>query len=133
VPPRTSIHHVTLTVRDVEVSADWYARVLGLERLGNTREGPTWRRIVLVGDGFLVGVTAHDGTVDGDTFDEARVGLDHVGFGCADRAELDAWAQHVDGLGIERSAIVASPHAALFTCRDPDGMPVELYCLLRPL
>ena len=32
----------------------------------------------------------------GDRFDEHRAGLDHVSFGCADRAELEGWKTQMD-------------------------------------
>ena len=32
-PPMAGIHHVSPTVTDVEASAAWYQRVLGLERI----------------------------------------------------------------------------------------------------
>ncbi len=32
-PPLGTLHHVAITVGDIEVSAEWYQRVLGLQRL----------------------------------------------------------------------------------------------------
>jgi glyoxylase I family protein len=32
-PPMARVHHVSTTVTDVEASAAWYQRVLGLERI----------------------------------------------------------------------------------------------------
>jgi hypothetical protein len=42
---------------------------------------------------------------DDDRFDPARVGLDHVGFGCADADAVAAWRDHLDAAGIEHSGI----------------------------
>lgn len=125
-PPRPRLHHLSVTVTDLDGAADFYRRVLGLDEVG-TRQGPTWRKAILAADGFLLSLTAHDTTAAGDRFDEARVGLDHLAIGCDRRDDLDAWLAHVDGLGIERSDVTQAPHAHLFTCRDPDGTPVEFY------
>ena len=42
-------------------------------------------------DGTLFGIHQHDRPLDGGRFTEFRAGLDHVGFGCADRSELETW------------------------------------------
>jgi hypothetical protein len=41
--------------------------------------------------GTLLGIHQHDRRAPEETFNELRVGLDHVGFGCANRAELQNW------------------------------------------
>ncbi|MFA9444926.1 VOC family protein [Egicoccus sp. AB-alg6-2] len=125
-PPRPRLHHVSVSVTDLEASANWYRRVLAVEEIG-TRQGAGWRKSVLGTDGFLVSLTRHDAADADDRFDETRVGLDHLAIGCDRREDLDAWLAHVDELGLERSPVTEAPHAHLFTCRDPDGMPVEFY------
>lgn len=89
-PPAPWLHHVSLTVTDLDRSAEWYRTVLGLEEAGR-RDGPSWRKVVLRSGDFLLALTAHDGTQAQDRFDETRVGLDHVAVGCRDRAALEAW------------------------------------------
>jgi hypothetical protein len=37
-------------------------------------------------------------TSDDDSFSEYRVGLDHVGFHCASRTDLETWSQRLDAL-----------------------------------
>ena len=48
-------------------------------------DGPFQRRVFALADGQLFGLTQHDAVRGDDRFDPARVGLDHVGFGCSDR------------------------------------------------
>ena len=48
---------------------------------------------------LLIGLVQHDDTA-APTFDEHRVGLDHLAFNVDDRAGLDAWMAHLDDLGI---------------------------------
>lgn len=129
VPPRPYVDHVAVSVRDLDRSEAWYLRLLGIDEAVR-RDGPTWRRAILQVDGFRLSLTEHEDTRTADQFDETRVGLDHLGIGCRDRAAFDAWLAHVEHLGIPRSPVVEAPHAHLFVCRDPDGVPVEFYWLL---
>ena len=39
-------------------------------------------------------------------FDEFRIGLDHIAFGCASREELESWPARLDALGIEHGEIL---------------------------
>ena len=61
-PKLTSVHHLALTVTDVERSVPWYARVLDLEE-SHRREDPETgvHKVVLrsAGDGFSVVLVQH--------------------------------------------------------------------------
>jgi glyoxylase I family protein len=126
------IHHLGLTVRDVEASASWYERVLGFRRVGeHASPDGARRKVFLRHDGLRarIGLTEHrDGSRE--PFDETRVGLDHVSFGVADRAELDAWAERLSSFGVVHSPITAAnsiPFAAVIVFRDPDNIQLELF------
>ncbi len=56
-------------------------------------------------NGTLFGIHQHDQQAPDERFTEIRVGLDHVGFGCANRAELESW---VDRLNTSASSTAAS-------------------------
>ena len=75
----------------------------------------------------MIGLTRHDGTAPGEGFDHLRVGLDHLSIACADRAEVARWAAHLDACGVPHGEIVDAPAAHVLVCRDPDGIPVEIY------
>ncbi len=121
-----SISHVTLTVTDLEKSVDWYAKALGMKRLRDM-EGPGWKRVLMLGDGgTVVGLQAHEGTTTGDRFDEKRVGLDHLSFACADRAEVEGRLAGLDAAGVAHSPIHGDP-ASVATCQDPDGIAIEFF------
>lgn len=125
-PTIDAFSHVTLTVTDVDASAAWYARALGLER-GPQMSGPGWRRTLMrAASGVVIGLQAHDRTPAGDRFDEARVGLDHLSIACQDRAEVEAWLARLDELGVPRSTLSAAP-ANVATCPDPDGIAIEFF------
>ena len=62
-----------------------------------------------------------------EKFSELRVGLVHVGFGCADRAQLENWVTRLGELGIERAGIVDAPYGSALSFRDPDGIALEFF------
>ncbi len=126
------VHHLTLSVTDVERSADWYQRLLGPAAVVR-REGPDWVRIRMEWpSGLVIGVTRHEGTSSGDEFDHARVGLDHVGLACSGEAEVREWATRLDDLGIAHGPVEDVPYGWAVTARDPDGIAIEFFADRTP-
>ena len=41
-----------------------------------------------------------------------------------DRAEVEAWVEHLDTTGIPHGGIVDAPAGHVLVCRDPDGIPI---------
>lgn len=123
-----TVHHITLTVLDVERSSEWYQRVLGPAE-AITRAGDGWHRIRMAWpDGLVIGVTAHEATAPEDAFDARRVGLDHIGLACASEEEVRAWADRLDALGVDRGPVETVPYGWAVTARDPDGIAIEFFC-----
>ena len=86
-PDFPALHHVAVTVRDLEVSGPWYRALIGVDPALDERTDAGLRRLVWALDGgTLFGIHQHDREIAADQFTEFRAGLDHVGFGCADRA-----------------------------------------------
>ena len=54
-------------------------------------------------------------------------GLDHLGFGVADREELQAWADHLTAVGIDHSGLVEVPYGIALSLKDPDGIALEFF------
>ena len=130
-PSLSGLHHLGLTVSDIEQSEHWYADVLGMTRVF-VEDHPTGGGHTVVinrADTFLfLGLDYHP-QADLERFDERRTGLDHVAMSVDSRADLDAWARRLDGLGVEHGPIHDKDqpvHAAMLV-RDPDGIPVELF------
>lgn len=131
VPALGGIHHIGLTVSDVETSEGWYERVLGLTRaFVEPHHKGTGHAAVMhrPGSSLFVGLDKHEANRR-ERFDECRTGLDHVSFHVPDRAALDAWVDHLDQQGVSHSGITEATQPfpfAIVVLRDPDNIQLEL-------
>jgi catechol 2,3-dioxygenase-like lactoylglutathione lyase family enzyme len=123
-PPLT---HVALTVSDLAVSVPWYESVFEAEPVLDEDTDPDFHHTVYLLGGTLLGLHQHGTPAPAEPFSEFRVGLDHVAFGCADRGELEKWADRLDELGIEHDAIKDAAYGSGLSFRDPDGIALELF------
>jgi len=122
-----AIAHVAVTVKDLGVSRPWYQRLIGAEPvLDEATDGNFHHTVFLVG-GTLIGLHEHPTTNTDEAFSEYRVGLDHVGFGCPDRAALSAWEERLDEMGIAHGGIVDAHYGSGLSFRDPDGIALEFF------
>ena len=137
VPAITGIHHISLTVSDLDASLEWYQRLLGAERI--PMKFPHYERedtgygVLLVEprSGLMIGLHTNTGN-DGQQFDEARTGLDHVGLNAGTRADLETWTAWLDELGVEHSGIRTGDEPMAFSTvvfRDPDNIQLELFAM----
>jgi catechol 2,3-dioxygenase-like lactoylglutathione lyase family enzyme len=131
------LHHIALTVTDLDASITWYERVFGIAyRMEVPHTGGTGK---LLGDPawrFVIALHRHAAN-GGELFAETRTGLDHVGLAVSSRADLEAWQEHLEQLGIERapaadrpctqSAIDDRPFGSILVFRDPDNIQLELF------
>ncbi len=126
--------HVRLTVTDIVRSRAFYEDIFGFEvamevpadadeatreSLGFLFGGVLYK----FGDALFGLRPAAPGT---DRFHEDRVGLDHLSFAVATRAELDAAASALDAKGIAHEAVKNIGPAFILEFRDPDGIALEL-------
>jgi catechol 2,3-dioxygenase-like lactoylglutathione lyase family enzyme len=77
---------------------------------------------------LVVTAVVHDDPTPG-IFDEHRVGLDHLAMRVSDLADLEAWARHLDALGVVHSGIQdveGQRGGPLIVLRDPDNIQLEL-------
>jgi catechol-2,3-dioxygenase len=124
-PPLT---HVALTVRDLSVSVPWYQELFAAEPVIDEDTDPDMHHTVYMLDGgTLIGLHQHQTAAPPERFSEFRVGLDHVSFGCADRAQLEKWARRLDELGIEHGGIKDAAYGSGVSFRDPDGIALEFF------
>jgi glyoxylase I family protein len=126
------LHHLGLTVRDAERSADWYTSVLGFERAGEfAAPGGERRKIFLRHPNFDIrlGLTEHRaGSPFG--FDETCVGLDHLAFRASSAAELAEWESRLVEFDVVHAPVTPAnsiPGAAVLVFRDPDTIQLEIF------
>ncbi|MHC9297175.1 VOC family protein [Mycobacterium sp. LTG2003] len=123
-----TLNHVAVTVRDLSVSGPWYRALIGTEPVLDERTDAGFHHLVwLLDGGTLFGIHQHDTPATDEQFSEFRVGLDHVGFGCSSRADLEKWVNRLDELGIAHGGIVDAPYGSGLSFRDPDGIALEFF------
>lgn len=129
-----AVHHVALTVTDLEASRDWYRRLLGADpvidedvpALPGHHKG-FHHTIFVLSSGVILALHAHHATDGGHRFDELRPGLDHIGFSCGDRGELERLQVRLDELGIQHGGIAADELGYGLSFRDPDDIALEFW------
>ena len=123
-----ALNHVAVTVRDIDASGPWYEALIGAAPLLDEHTAAGFRHLVwALPNGTLFGIHQHDRAAGDEGFSEFAVGLDHVGFGCASRAELDEWKARLDELGVANEGIVDEHYGSGLSFRDPDGIALEFF------
>jgi glyoxylase I family protein len=127
-PEFPALAHIAVTVTDLDRSTPWYSALFGSDPVLDEDEttGNFHHTVYVLGGGQLFGLHTHAAGAGG-SFDEHRTGLDHVAFGCADRAELETWAARLDELGIKHGGIYDAPYGSGVSFRDPDNIALEFF------
>ena len=133
----TGLHHLRLTVTDLARSRAFYEEVLGFEVAAESPGDPSdpavrsdpaqlYGGVVFATNGILFGLRPV--AEPADAFVSTRVGLDHVSFAVASRAELDAAVDALEGRGVPHGDVIelAPFGIAIFSFQDPDGVHLEL-------
>ena len=122
-----ALTHVAITVSDLGRSVPWYEKLFGAKAVLDEDTGP-WHHVVwLLGNGTLLGIHKHPKPTSSEPFDELRPGLDHIAFGCANRAELEQWEKKLDELGIKHGGVIDAPYGSGLSFRDPDNIALEFF------
>ena len=124
---RGSIHHIDITVSDLDRSTAFYDQVLplmGFQRSHDVPEGPVW-----AGAHAEIGLAPTRSTSRPD-HDRYSPGLHHLALSAPDRAAVDAFHDQLVELGVQ---VLDPPadypqyapgyHAVFFA--DPDGLKLE--------
>lgn len=133
------VHHLRLTVTDVERSRAFYTELLGFQvavEAPPPAEDPyhdlgrevLQGGIVMAHGDLLLGLRPVGPEHAGDRFDPFRCGLDHLSFGVASKAELEAAMRAFENRGVDHGGITDMPPwgIAVLPFKDPDGLALEL-------
>lgn len=136
-PTRPSIHHIALTVTDLDRSLAWYEKVFDMTYLLEVPHQGGTGKVLVDEDRRLMIVLHHHDANRSERFAETRTGLDHVGLVVPTRADLENWQAHLQALGVERSAAADRPctqspiedrsFGSILVFRDPDNIQLELF------
>jgi len=128
----TAVGHVRLTVTDITRSRQFYESVFDWPVALETPADADAETTAALG--FLFGGVIYNlgyaliglRPVGEDTFDEDRVGLDHLAFKLDDKAQIEAAAAHLDALGIAHGGVKDIGAMYILQFRDPDNIALEL-------
>jgi glyoxylase I family protein len=135
-PAQARIHHIALTVTDLDASVRWYEQVFSVSyRMDAPHEGGTARILSDDEETLFFALHTHDAN-EHETFAETRTGLDHVGFLVPARTDLEQWQKHLERHRVMRadaankpltqSPISDEPYGSVLVFRDPDNIQLEL-------
>jgi glyoxylase I family protein len=134
--PAGDIHHLRLTVCDVQRSREFYTSLLGFQVAvespppGDPAAEETFRvlfgGVVMIRGNLIMGLRPM--APAGDQFDPDRVGLDHLSFGVPSREDLEQAAALFDEHGVTHGVITRLPSFGIdvLSFQDPDGIQLEL-------
>jgi glyoxylase I family protein len=136
-----NMHHIALTVTDLDASIAWYEKVFGITyRMEEGHKGGTGKLLADDAWQLVIVLHRHDDN-GGERFGETRTGLDHIGLAVPSRGDLEAWQTHLEGMGVVRSSpadrpctqspITDRPYGSVLVFRDPDNIQLELFTQAR--
>lgn len=135
------LHHIALTVTDLEASIPWYERVFDITyRLEVPHPGGTGKLLADEERRLVIVLHRHEAN-EGERFAETRTGLDHVGLMVPSRADLETRQAHLQALGVERAPAANQPctqspiddrhFGSILVFRDPDNIQLEWFAPAR--
>jgi glyoxylase I family protein len=136
------IHHLRLTVTDVQRSREFYTGLLGFQVAvesppdDDPAAGEVFKvlfgGIVMIRGNLLMGLRPM--APSDDRFQPDRVGLDHLSFGVGSREELEQAARMFDEHGVPHGVItrLAGFGIDVLSFEDPDGIQLELTAPAAP-
>ena len=118
------IDHITLTVKNLEVSRKFYENLLGKPVSGD----PEHSCYDVNGGLFCIALPPKEGFLN-DKFDENRIGLDHFAFAVETIEDLKSFEEKLRKLKVVTDGIeideYGNKHYICF--KDPDNIQIEFY------
>ena len=132
------IHHLRLTVTDLNRSREFYTQVLSFQVAVEAPPPADHPEHGLVDEALQGGIVLINGNMlmglrpaapSGDQFSENRVGLDHLSFSVSSRADLERAVKILDAWDVPHGEIKDLGSAfglCVLAFRDPDNIQIEL-------
>lgn len=118
-----SISHVTLTVSDVGKTRKFYEKLFGEKFEMDNKQS-----FSLLKAGIPCWFVQWDKQYPNDTFDERRIGLDHIAFELKTVNELKRVIKRLNEMGVENTGLEKFADKYPYVCfRDPDNIQVEFF------
>ncbi len=134
---RPRLHHLALTVTDVDASMRWYEDVFDVHFVMDAPHQGGMGKVLMDDAHELMLVLHRHDTNDGGIFGETSTGLDHAGFLVPSRADLEAWQEHLEANGVApmdvadkpltQSPIADESYGSVLVFRDPDNIQLEFF------
>ena len=118
-----SLDHVAIRVADLEISAEWYQRVLGLKRYLPPEWEP-WPIFMMSGKFGVALFPSGTGDHTGPSKAVSNIRIDHFAFNVSNH-NFDKAEQRYQELGLEYEIQDHHYFRSMYT-KDPDGHVVEL-------
>ena len=122
----TGISHVSITVADLDRSKQWYEEVLEWNCLMEDRSDTTTFAYGTLPSGTTMVLRVHDEPAE-TTFDERRVGLDHLSLTATDPNDLSLVEGRLRAAGATFTPTQDAPFGKILAFRDPDNIALELF------
>jgi catechol 2,3-dioxygenase-like lactoylglutathione lyase family enzyme len=134
---RPHLHHLALTVTDLDASVQWYEGVFDVHFLMDVPHLGGVGKILMDPDKQLMFALHRHDDSHGHLFAETTTGLDHAGFMVPTREDLEVWQDHLETHGVVRadtadkpltqSPIADEPYGSVLVFRDPDNIQLEFF------
>ena len=121
------IDHLVLTVRNIDTTADFYAKIFGKPDYQDK-----YQIMYHIGQTKLFLCLPHGTLPQDDKFNANRIGLEHFAVGVQTVEQLQAIQKALDSNSIRHSGIHIDKHSnkEKVWLNDPDGIRLEFY--IRP-
>ena len=126
-PEFAGLSHVALSVRDRDASRAWYRDVLGFEMIEESLEDAYEEWILMHPRTRVILCLQQHRSNQGEEFDPARTGGDHVGVRVESRADLDEWMLWFEKLDVVHSPVVDREYGSVLCFKDPDRIQLEMF------
>lgn len=126
-PTFLGLHHLSLTVSELDRSVPWYRDLLGFELIGENWHDDGRTVVLSQPTSGLVLLLQQHKAHEGSGFSEHRPGLDHLSFRVPDRQALEAWRSRLTAASVDVQPVIVETYGTVLIFRDPDRIQLEFF------